>query len=518
MKHINTILVAITLLIGICIPQMANAQNRKTTQEDVILLDEFADDLGVNDSVIAIFIEQVELRIVDSLDEVWEKVENAFPEKYKEIKEKIAKLKESNQLSEKYEAIKDRIVKQNKSKLLTEKNEHINLVGRWKYKKNDKQIYEYHADGTLISKNCEKFEYTVEGTDITYPVKNFICHYTWKIEGNILTEMQGPEIDYDLGDISFYPADIQKRIKEDIESKIRNVDIDTFSYYILSYSPEEMTKKRLKSEWTFVRDISNMSAQEKAEYNKEVENRNKAKKEKEQKEYLAALERDNLQMAKLKVKAIASGEPERYWRIGALYEEGRIAYVDNGRVCENKTTICLDSALVWYKKAAAMNSEYEKYVAALTYKIKTGRDDYYENKKKSEDAAKIAAKKKQIAQVRAAYTKKYGANNSNYLSKQGVIVKGMPIAFIREYVNDFNRIGFYTNYWAKIQRLQLSLNEYRPTERDMIQFGRAVKSYKLILGNQPIWSFLTLNGKVVTVSRLSDLYRWISMEGLVLDN
>ncbi len=232
---------------------------------------------------------------------------------------------------------------------------------------------------------------------------------------------------------------------------------------------------------------------------------------------MAALERDNLQMAKLKVKAIASGEPERYWRIGALYEEGRIAYVDNGRVCENKTTICLDSALVLYKKAAAMNSEYEKYVAALTYKIKTGRDDYYENKKKSEDAAKIAAKKKQIAQVRAAYTKKYGANNSNYLSKQGVIVKGMPIAFIREYVNDFNRIGFYTKFWAKIQRLHLTLNEYRPTERDMIQFGRAVKSYKLICGNQPTWSFLTLNGKVVTVSRLSELYGWISMEGLVLD-
>ncbi len=512
MKHINTILVAITLLIGICIPQMANAQNRKTTQEDIILLDEF----GIADSLIANHIEEVELGIVNSWGEAWEKVEKAFPEKYKEIKDKIAKLKESNQLSEKYEAIKDRIVKQNKSKHLIEKNEHVNLVGRWKRKNNDEGFVEYHADGTSILKICKQYEYTVEGTDITYPVKNFIYHYTWKIEGNILTEIQGPEIDYDLGDISFYPADIQKRIKEDIESKIRNEDIDTASYYILSYSPEEMTLKR-GNELTFVRDISNMSAQEKAEYNKEVENRNKAKKEKEQKEYLAALERDNLQMAKLKVKAIASGEPERYWRIGALYEEGRIAYVDNGRVCENKTTICLDSALVWYKKAAAMNSEYEKYVAALTYKIKTGRDDYYENKKKSEDAAKIAAKKKQIAQVRAAYTKKYGANNSNYLSKQGVIVKGMPIAFIREYVNDFNRIGFYTNYWLQIQRLQLSLNEYRPTERDMMQFGRAVKSYKLICGNQPKWSFLTLNGKVVSVSRLSDLYRWISMEGLVLD-
>lgn len=380
----------------------------------------------------------------------------------------------------------------------------INIVGRWISNNNDKMIHEFYADGTYILKNSREGKYTVKGTDITYPFKDFIFHYTWKMEGNVLTLMEVPKTDYHLGDISYYPADIQKRIKEDIESRIKNTRLDTSRLFI-TYSPEKiiLTKKKDAEEgYIYVRDISNMSAQEKAEYNKEIAKWNKIKKEKEQKDYLAALERDNLQMAKLKAKAIASGNQYDYWIIGHMYEFGE----GNDYA---KTTICLDSALVWYKKAAAIDPINEKYVTAVTHKIKTG-GDYYEDKKKSDSAAK----KKQIAQIRAAYTKKYGANNSNYLSKQGTIVKGMPLAFIREYINDFNRIGIYIYPFGQKTLLQLRLNEYKPTQRDMMQYGRAVKSYKLICGNQQMWSFLVLNGKVVAGSRLCDINycEWISME------
>lgn len=378
----------------------------------------------------------------------------------------------------------------------------INLVGKWINKNNDKQIDEYHADGTYIFRNSKGFKYTVTGTDITYSIKTLIFHYTWKIEDNVLTIMQVPKVDYILGDISYYPVDIQEKIKEDVERKSKVIkSLKTSRYTVSSFSPEEMTLKKGEDEYTYVRDISNMSAQEKAEYNKEVEKWNKIKKEKEQKEYLAALERDNLQMAKLKGKAIASGNQYDYWIIGHMYEFGE----GNGMT----TTICLDSALVWYKKAAAIDSKNEEYVTAVAHKIKTGRD-YYEDKKKSDSAAK----KKQIVQIRAAYTKKYGANSSNYLSKQGTIVKGMPLAFIREYINDFNRIGIYIYPYGVKELLQLRLNEYMPTERDMMQYGRAVKSYKLICGSKPMWSFLVLNGKVVAGSRLCDIYmcEWISME------
>lgn len=98
---------------------------------------------------------------------------------------------------------------------------------------------------------------------------------------------------------------------------------------------------------------------------------------------------------------------------------------------------------------------------------------------------------KRIAQLQAKYTKKYGASSSNNLSKKGIITKGMSLAFIREYVNDFNQFGFWTH---------LTLREYQPTVRDMMQFGRTVKSYRI----NGVWAFLTLNGKVVSSTCLLD--------------
>ncbi len=137
---------------------------------------------------------------------------------------------------------------------------------------------------------------------------------------------------------------------------------------------------------------------------------------------------------------------------------------------------------------------------------KPSYQNLFNDKERAEKAAKdLETKKKQVAQKRAGYTNKYGASSTNYLSKQSKIVKGMTLAFIREYINDFNQIGFYfPNYYGKETRRTLSLQEYKPTVRDMTQFGRTVESYKLIIGdNVQIWSFLVLNGKVVSSSLLN---------------
>lgn len=455
MKQVKTLLMAITLLIGIGLPQFANAQEKRiVTPEDIALLDS----LGVDTNM-----KRNELKGMSISD---------FIGKEYAIDVLIENIKE-DQL--------------------------INLVGKWI---NSETFFrEFYADSTMISRSSKGVEFTVEGTDISYPVKARIWHATWKREYKSLTILPS-EIEYVLGDISYYPADIQNQIKADIERTKNDYSknpSETEYFVLSSFSPDTMILKNpyREEEYQYVRDISGISAQEKNEYNKELEKWNQIKKEKEKKKLQAALERDNLAMAKLKAKAIASGNQYDYWIIGHLYEFG-------DGYNELKITICLDSALVWYKKAAAIDSKNEEYVTAVTHKIKTG-GDYYEDKQKSD----IAAKKKQIAQVRAAYTKKYGANNSNYLSKQATIVKGMPLAFIREYINDFNRIGFY----ALGNQLLLRLQEYKPTQRDMMQFGRAVKSYRLISGSEPIWSFLILNGKVVSGTRLSLVYQLISMNG-----
>lgn len=380
----------------------------------------------------------------------------------------------------------------------------INLVGKWINKNNDKQIWEFFADSTCVYNNGNGFLNTIEGTDITFPIKTYIYHYTWEIHRTHLRQDQVPNIEYILGDISYYPADIQKRIKEYMESWRDNETkkITTYRREIVSFSPEEITYQDDSETYTFVRDVSNMSAQQRKEFDMEVKKWNQIKKEKEQKEYLAALERDNLKMAKLKAKAVASGNANIYYGVGKCYENG----IANDW---SKITICLDSALVWYKKAAAIDPSYEEDVKAISYKIKTGRS-YYEDKKKSE----IEAEKKQIAQVRATYTKKYGTVHSNNLSKKGIITPGMSVAFIREFVNDYNRIGFY----CVTNKLHLTFQEYRPTTKDILQYGKAVKSYRLILGKLDLYWVRALNGKVVSVTTIKNFPSWAHMSEKNLKN
>lgn len=467
MKKVKTVLMVIALQIGLSIPQVANAQKRKVTLEDISLLKE----LGVEKNSIDVLSKVANTPNVD-----WDLGDFDIDEYIKKMMIRKKSL------------------------------EIVNLTGKWVLENNNKSFVEYNTDNTMIDRIYQGKEFTVEGSDITYPLEATVLHYNWKKDGYEITITPIPESkEYILGDISFYPADIQKRIKEDIKARkeIYIKESHDEEHFIIHFiSPDSLKLSQRKGEWrTYVHDISNMNAQQKIEYNKEKEKWNKIKKGVDQEVYLAALERDNLEMAKLKVKAIASGKQHDYWIIGHMYEYGE---GNDGM----KTTICLDSALVWYKKAATIDPKYERYVTAVSHKIKTGRD-YYEDEAKSE----IEGKKKQIAQARATYTKKYGATNSNYLSKQGIVAKGMSIAFIREYINDFNQIGIP----SMGTNVRLTLKEYKPTERDMMQYGRTVKSYKLFSnglawGDGAIWSFLVLNGKVVSSSKLSVGYEGISME------
>lgn len=114
----------------------------------------------------------------------------------------------------------------------------------------------------------------------------------------------------------------------------------------------------------------------------------------------------------------------------------------------------------------------------------------YENVYNALEYYRKRYKNKRIDKLQAKYTKKYGATSSNYLSKYGIIAKGMSFAFIREYVSDFNQMNF--DLMGGIANLKLV--EYQPTVRDMMQFGNTVKSY----GIKGAWAFLVLNGKVVS--------------------
>lgn len=118
-----------------------------------------------------------------------------------------------------------------------------------------------------------------------------------------------------------------------------------------------------------------------------------------------------------------------------------------------------------------------------------------------EHKQKISEKQKQINQCRAKHKKKYGAI-SEYLSIQGKIVNGMSLAFIQEYINDYNRLC------DGVVDRDFGLQSYYPTTRDMMQFGRNVIVYKLYLDTSIVlkgisgkicWTLFVVNGKVVGV-------------------
>ena len=245
MKQVKKLLMAITLLIGIGIPQVVNAQAEKriVTSEDIVLLKE----LGSN---------------FPNLDELLGK---NFPI------DMLIEMTKSDPFLKKQREQADQLP--------------INLVGKWINKNDDKAICEFYADNTVTFKLLKGMELTVNGTDISYPLKALLRYSTWKREGNKLT-LTHSEMKYILGDISYYPTDIQYKIKADVQSRENDYSKEPSEikqYVITSFSPEAMVLKEGRDEYAYVRDVSGMSTQEKNEYNKEIEKWNQIKKEKEKK-------------------------------------------------------------------------------------------------------------------------------------------------------------------------------------------------------------------------------------------
>jgi hypothetical protein len=89
---------------------------------------------------------------------------------------------------------------------------------------------------------------------------------------------------------------------------------------------------------------------------------------------------DEYNIEQLKKKALNGRNQYDYWIIGHMYEFGEGN--DNAKI-----TINLDSALVWYQKAAEIDPKNKEYVTAVQYKIKTGGGDYWDHKKETQQKA-----------------------------------------------------------------------------------------------------------------------------------
>lgn len=356
----------------------------------------------------------------------------------------------------------------------------INLVGKWLFP-NPKQYFEFKSDGTGTYRAFIGKEYKLGDTDYTYVVEAYLLNTNWKLEGDTLT-ITYTKIKRVVGDCSFYPSEYQKQIKAENDS-LDNLDNQHYAngevrieYKIISFAPASMKVKFSDGEFELTRDVSGMSPQEQEQYKIEIAQWEKIKKEKEQAEYKAALERDNLQMAKLKMKAVRTGNQYDYWIIGYLYEFGE----GNGV----KTTICLDSALVWYKKAAAIDPKNQEYVTAVSHKIKTGGDYYQDKAKETIANAKKDAKK---------LGSKYGVTLVNNLINTGQIKTGTPLALLQELIPIVNRAISKDN-----QKLKLAY--YEPSSRDMQQYGRTAKRVKILdPWGYIIYSLMIANGKVAAV-------------------
>lgn len=353
-----------------------------------------------------------------------------------------------------------------------------NIVGKWMTSSDSRAgnswFFKFQKDSTGLFHAKVTKPFKIKGTDIDFVVKADDYAIKWSIDGNKLTiDRIGRKIL--LGDNSLYPADIQKQIKEYKNNLEQSYKGDKYVFSIVSLSPDTLKIKFEDGDIAFlIRDTSDMTPQEMNQYKTDVANWNKKIKEEKDAELKAKLAKDNILMTKLKIKALSSGDIYDHWIIGHMYEFGE----GNG----DRITICLDSALVWYKKAAAIDSNYQRYVTAVSHKIKTG-GDYYKDKEKAE----VDNAKRRIANLR----QKYGAVYVNSLMNTGNIKVGTPVALLEEYIPLFNRI-----YSA----IPLELHYYEPTTRDMQQYGRNAKRVEV---NNGLYSFMVVNGKVVTVYQQS---------------
>ena len=190
------------------------------------------------------------------------------------------------------------------------------------------------------------------------------------------------------------------------------------------------------------------------------------------------------------------------WAVGKTYETGESPYTKTYETGESPyafswdpITINLDSALVWYEKAAQVNPKYKKNVIAIKYKMETGKNYFKDERIKSLTSLVRGFQNK--------YKQKYGASFSNNIIK-GNITQGMPLALIKEYIRDYKSIDM-KQYFKHPNPYDIELTQYEPSVRDMYQFGRNVQVFRVTLdGTLWLGTFKVANGKVVTVSDNGD--------------
>lgn len=465
MKQVKQMLTAFALFVAIGIPQCTMAQltwkwsdfQQNSEKKEMPKLQEYRD-LSYEEQVI--YLRRVLTRMKDvNLDTLW--LCNYLDITREEFDKRLADIYKDEQ--------------QNVSQ------QSFNPVGKWIHKFYNNYTQEFKSDHTYISKDIKIESSTVKGTDITFPIVSRTWQGTWNVEGNVLT-ITNTQVKDTVGDISYYPSDDQQRIKDYVRNLENNYKPETEKYIIKSILPMSMNLTSVdgKDIFTYNRDVKSHTAQEKIEFDKEVERLNQIKKEEELVEKKIAKKREDRVMARLKVKAIASGKQHDYWIIGHTYEYGE---GDDGL----KITPNLDSALVWYKKAAAIDAINERYVAAVSHKLKTG-NDYYEDSKK-QLVAEFRDKASKLGQ-------KYGVSYVNSLLNTGNIKIGTPLALLQEYIPLLN--PYVINNGKEY------LKYYEPTARDLMQYGKTAKRVKIVdhWGNVD-YSLMVANGKVVAVYKQS---------------
>lgn len=172
--------------------------------------------------------------------------------------------------------------------------------------------------------------------------------------------------------------------------------------------------------------------------------------------------------------------------VGKTYETGKSPYT----FFRDSITINLDSALVWYEKAAQVNPKYKKNVIAIKYKMKTGKNYF-----KDERIKRLTSL---VRGFQNKYKQKYGASFSNNIIK-GNITQGMPLALIKEYMRDCQSLDI-KQYFKDPNPFDIKLTQYEPTVRDMYQFGRNAQVFRVTVGTLWLGTFKVANGKVATVS------------------
>ena len=333
------------------------------------------------------------------------------------------------------------------------------IVGKWISEKGS--IVIINKDGAGFAHYKRGNIDNIEGTNIYFAVDSEEYDIKWKLGEHNSLDMYRYNYKIILGDNSFYPANIMKQIQNYIEKKEQSFKGWSYSAYL---TLDETLEVRDGAPTYWLRDKSGTTPQELNHYKKDVPDWEKDEAGWNKK----AKEKQDLTMAKLKKRALSSGNESDYMLIADIYETGRMRRILNDFAW---VTICLDSALVWYKKAATIDPKNEKHVERLKYKMKTGRDDYYQHKEEEENKAAYNSLCKK-------YGKKYVDDASH-----GRITIGMPEALL---------FGFFK---TKLVQETASSKLYRIYGWGATDFGTTVSISNTAL-LKSVW---VSNGKVSSV-------------------